>query len=62
MKLSDVGNIVLLKVDKFRINDNRVFSKCEYQNPISSHKDRIFFYIVHALEKEGNIPVIIEDA
>ncbi|KTL63105.1 hypothetical protein AA106_18210 [Photorhabdus laumondii subsp. laumondii] len=55
MKLNDIGNIVLLEINKFRINDNRVFSKREYQNFISRHKDRIFLHIVNTLEKEGKI-------
>ncbi len=30
MKLNDISNTVLLEINKFRINGNRVFSKREY--------------------------------
>ncbi|WP_132349012.1 pyridoxal-phosphate dependent enzyme [Photorhabdus luminescens] len=55
MKLSDIGSTILLEIDKFKINDNRVFSKCEYHNPIGSRKDRTFLHIVNILDKEGKI-------
>ncbi|PQQ39917.1 hypothetical protein C6H65_18130 [Photorhabdus luminescens] len=55
VELNDIGNTVLLEINKFRINGNRVFSKCEYQNSISRHKDRIFLHIVNTLGKEVKI-------
>ncbi len=55
VKLNNIGNTILLELDKFRINGNRVFSKCEYRNPTGSHKDRTFLHIVNTLEKEGKI-------
>ncbi|MCW7546630.1 hypothetical protein OO184_01360 [Photorhabdus sp. APURE] len=55
MNLSDIGSTLLLEIDKFKINDNRVFSKCEYHDPIGSYKDRTFSHIVNILEKEAKI-------
>ncbi|MBS9435018.1 hypothetical protein C6H66_20115 [Photorhabdus hindustanensis] len=55
VRLNDIGNTVLLEINKFRINGNRVFSKCEYQNSISRHKDRMFLHIDNMLAKEGKM-------
>jgi cysteine synthase A len=32
-----------------------VYAKCEFRNPTGSHKDRIFNYMIDALEKQGEI-------
>ena len=32
-----------------------VYAKCEYRNPTGSHKDRIFNYMIDALERRGEI-------
>lgn len=61
VKLSDIGSTILLEIDKFKINDNRVFSKCEYHNPIGSNKGKTFSHIVNILEKEGKIRPCMKD-
>ena len=33
----------------------RVYAKCEFRNPTGSHKDRIFNYMIDALERHGAI-------
>ena len=33
----------------------RVYAKCEFRNPTGSHKDRIFQYMIDALERSGDI-------
>jgi cysteine synthase A len=33
----------------------RVYAKCEFRNPTGSHKDRIFNYMIDALEQRGEI-------
>ncbi len=33
----------------------RVYAKCEFRNPTGSHKDRIFNYMIDALERRGEI-------
>jgi cysteine synthase A len=33
----------------------RVYAKCEFRNPTGSHKDRIFNYMIDALERRGVI-------
>jgi cysteine synthase len=33
----------------------RVYAKCEFRNPTGSHKDRIFNYMIDALERRGAI-------
>ncbi|WP_433927035.1 cysteine synthase family protein [Sorangium cellulosum] len=35
--------------------DAAVFAKCEFKNPTGSHKDRIFAYIIHELERQALI-------
>lgn len=55
MKLSDIGNTPLLEINSLANNGNRVFSKCEFQNPTGSHKDRTYLNIVSALEGQGII-------
>jgi len=32
-----------------------VYAKCEFRNPTGSHKDRIFHYMIDALERRGEI-------
>ncbi|AKH63535.1 hypothetical protein VY86_09500 [Photorhabdus thracensis] len=53
VKLNDIGSTVLLEINKFKINGNRVFSKCEYQNSISRHKDRNIYPMDFKMHRDG---------
>ncbi len=39
----------------YGINGARVFAKCEFVGPTGSHKDRMYSYMVDALERRGDI-------
>jgi cysteine synthase len=53
--LDDVGNTDLIEIESIAKNGNRLFSKCELNNPTGSHKDRTFLHIIETLEKKGSI-------
>lgn len=55
VKLSDIGSTPLLELKTLSVNENRVFSKCEFLNPTGSHKDRTYLNIVNRLEEAGVI-------
>lgn len=55
MRLEDIGNTELVELENIAFNGNRLFAKCEYQNPSGSHKDRTFLKIIESLELEGKI-------
>ncbi|EEJ9459790.1 cysteine synthase family protein [Salmonella enterica subsp. enterica serovar Infantis] len=55
MRLEDIGNTELVELENIAFNGNRLFAKCEYQNPSGSHKDRTFLKIIESLEFEGKI-------
>lgn len=49
MRLEDIGNTDLVELENIAFNGNRLFAKCEYQNPSGSHKDRTFLNIIESL-------------
>ncbi|ACS85953.1 cysteine synthase family protein [Musicola paradisiaca] len=55
MKLCDIGNTALVELSNLAFNGNRLFAKCEFQNPTGSHKDRTFLHIINTLERENKI-------
>lgn len=55
MELHQVGNTKLQRLNNLEFNDNKLFAKCEFQNPTGSHKDRTFLHIINSLEKNGTI-------
>lgn len=55
MELDQVGNTKLVQLSALEVNSNKLFAKCEFQNPTGSHKDRTFLHIINSLEEEGKI-------
>ncbi|CNE22614.1 cysteine synthase family protein [Yersinia nurmii] len=55
MEIADIGHTALIEINRLRRNGNRVFSKCEYNNPTGSHKDRTFIHIINELESNNRI-------
>ncbi|EIS16051.1 pyridoxal-phosphate dependent enzyme, partial [Yersinia pestis] len=55
MELKDIGNTELIELKNLSINNNSLFSKCEFNNPTGSHKDRTFLHILNILEEENKI-------
>lgn len=55
MRLADIVNTPLVELEGFLSHGNRLFVKCEYLNPSSSHKDRTYLHMITALEKAGAI-------
>ncbi|CAM3898949.1 cysteine synthase family protein [Vibrio aquimaris] len=55
MEIKDIGNTRLLELSRLNSNGNRVFAKCEFENPTGSHKDRTYLNIIESLEKQGQI-------
>ncbi|WP_016587355.1 pyridoxal-phosphate dependent enzyme, partial [Yersinia pestis] len=49
MELKDIGNTELIELKNLSINNNSLFSKCEFNNPTGSHKDRTFLHILNIL-------------
>ncbi|MCI4186562.1 cysteine synthase family protein [Dickeya dianthicola] len=55
MELNQVGNTKLVQLQNLEVNNNKLFAKCEFQNPTGSHKDRTFLHIINTLEQNGKI-------
>ncbi|PNQ53574.1 pyridoxal-5'-phosphate-dependent protein, partial [Vibrio agarivorans] len=55
MDISSIGNTRLVELSSLNRNGNRVFAKCEFENPTGSHKDRTYLNIIESLEKSGEI-------
>ncbi|TKI06498.1 cysteine synthase family protein [Martelella alba] len=55
MDLNDIGNTRLVQLVDLELNKNKLFAKCECDNPTSSHKDRTFHHIITVLEQQGKI-------
>ena len=51
-----VGNTALLRLGKIDVsNGNTLYAKCEFQNPAGGVKDRVAFYALKELKKQGKI-------
>ena len=55
MELHQIGKTQLIQLKNIEMKDNKLFAKCEFQNPTGSHKDRTFLHIIETLENEGVI-------
>jgi|GEM_PF-3482428 len=47
------GRTNLLKLDIPVLNGNKIYAKCEFENPTGSHYDRVYPYLIEILLKMG---------
>lgn len=50
------GNTKLLKLDLPVPNGNRIYAKCEFENPTGSHYDRVYPHLLEIMLREGFTP------